>query len=30
MKKIKNIVVATDISATARDAYSYAKELAKF
>jgi nucleotide-binding universal stress UspA family protein len=28
MKKIKNIVVATDLSATARDAYSYAKELA--
>jgi nucleotide-binding universal stress UspA family protein len=30
MKKIKNIVVATDLSATARDAYSYAKELANF
>jgi nucleotide-binding universal stress UspA family protein len=28
MKKIENIVVATDLSAAARDAYSYAKELA--
>jgi nucleotide-binding universal stress UspA family protein len=27
MEKIKNIVVATDFSATARDAYSYSKEL---